>query len=57
MFTMLIIDNPKLFEFELSPHVDKDCVAMLKRMYGGENGFTKKTSWSMEMEICDTHYI
>jgi hypothetical protein len=32
-------DNPKPLNYHM---MDKDCVAMLKRMYGGEDGSTKE---------------
>ncbi len=36
---VLHADNPKPLNYHL---MDKDCVAMLRRMYGGENGSTKE---------------
>jgi hypothetical protein len=33
------VDEPKPLNYFLT---DKDCVAMLKRMYGGDNGSTKQ---------------
>ncbi len=37
-------DEPKSLNYYL---MDKDCVAILKRMYGGDNGYTNKNLWSM----------
>jgi hypothetical protein len=36
---VLHADNPKPLNYHL---MNKDCVAMLKRMYGGEDGSTKQ---------------